>query len=219
MNEESLFTFNIYLIGAVKTEEQLLRITEVGNFIKEMFDKLTSAQLSGCIGASTIQSSLEFLKRMEQSDLMVVIADELNSDSIFQIGYACKLGIPILLFTENPSTKIGPFIASGISCFVNTKDQLNVMKIFITQAYEAKMSMFDEYMHVSKLQADLNNEIALHKEEEEKAEKEHADVVKVFQLKHESIEKESEAMYARQNGKIDALSKYRTQTLFIGTIE
>lgn len=219
MNEQSLFNFNIYITGSFKTEEQSIRIKEVGDFISSLFDKLNGTQLSGCISVSTPDSALEFLKRIEESDMMVVVSDEIDADSVFQLGYACKLGIPIVLFTTKESTIIGPFVANSVSCFVNTSKELNVLDIFISQAHTAKFETFNEYMHVSKLQADLNNEVSEHKEEEENVNKGFEDKIKLFKMKHEGIEKESENMYAKQNFRIEELSKYRTQTKFIGTIE
>lgn len=217
MNTENTieeFNFNVYITGAFETEEQKDRLKSLGDFISSLSDKLPGIKLSGYV---TGIGAEECMKRIKDSDLFVVISDEMNDSSIFQIGFAYSTGLPMVLFTENPATKISELIDFTISCFVNNDKKL--LDIFISQAYKAKKDVCDDMDHLSQMESSLQKEIEEFKEQEEKTTKERADQTKIFQMKQQSIQKGTQDVLDRSNVRIDELMKYKTQTAFIGIIE
>ena len=212
------FSFNIYITASIKTEEQQKRMQEVSDSIVGLFDKLKGSKLSGYAPGLDVNMD-EYIKRLDESDVIIVISDEIDSDSIFQIGYALKLGIPIVVFTESPSTKIGAFTQHACSCFVNTFNDISLLEIFLTQAYNAKHDTYTDMIHISGLEDDLNKEIQLHKEQEDKITKSHNEQVLIYKSKSDMIEKGSREAFEKATVRIKELGKYKGQTSFIGTIE
>jgi nucleoside 2-deoxyribosyltransferase len=122
-----------YLAGPFFNHSQLWMIQEARTALQDSGLKVFSPFHDvGFGGAATVVPA--DLRAIRNSDVLFAIVEGLDSGTLFEIGYARALGIPVVAFVETSSLDALKML-EGTSCRINTD--------FATAIYEAAWTAFE----------------------------------------------------------------------------
>jgi nucleoside 2-deoxyribosyltransferase len=124
----------LYLAGPFFTMAQRWLINEFKTSLNDLRIEVFSPLHDVGFGEAEIVAAAD-LKGLKQSDLILAIADGLDSGTLFEIGYARSLGIPVLVFVEDENEGALTML-KGTGCLF-TDD-------FTTAIYKAYWQLFND---------------------------------------------------------------------------
>lgn len=106
----------VYLAGPFFTLAQLWVVEQARNCLQEMGLKVFSPYHDVGHGPAELVVGQD-VEGIRQSDVVLAIGDGLDSGTIFEVGYARALGIPVVVYLENESQEDCKMM-EGTDCFL-----------------------------------------------------------------------------------------------------
>ncbi len=200
--EKEKFIFTIMVSG--KIEPELANILlNVGKTQDESTDTLNIVE--------SPKDLIEFEKLLDSADVYIAIDDSLKPsfNLYYEIGFAYKAGVPVVLITSEDEFPVAKNrITGSLSCLVTDTKGL-IFSSFLTEAYEIKKESFNDMLHISKMETELQQDAKIHRELHDRSQKELSDKIKELQGREALIKETAREAFDRQTTRIQGMVKYR----------
>ena len=137
--KDSQHVFSINKIN--KKNNEILFLMDFDITEKQKYQKIKelSSGVFNCVRIDEIlidgQITTTIFKKMEESSLSVFDITTLNSNVMFELGYAIALNLPIMIISSNANIKL-PFNISGLQCiFFNIESGMEELVKKISKKY------------------------------------------------------------------------------------
>lgn len=216
-NETPEFEFVIYLAGPFFNDEQRALVKNIETLLASIKPTLKVFSPSRDGTVCPPDATREVRKKAYESnvlnvrdaDLVVALIDDKDTGTVYEMGMAAAIGVPILAYAKSSSHKLNLMLAEGFQCYAKDHDMI---RKFIDAVVKVKLDTFNGHQTIRTKSQKLDKDIIAWKEGVAKENSE-------YQFIRDALVKESESMIDATEKNMEALRTFQDETIFNGEIE